>query len=190
MMSDHGAPDIPDDVLMERYAGGNLGAFEELYRRYDRRVYGFCLRYLGDPDAAADAFQEVFVRVIDARERYQGRGLFAAWVFTVASRVCVDLLREHQRTATHAARDGKPTTGASQVGNPEKRLVAMDEVQRVLGALPVEHREVLLLSRYYGFTYGEIADMTGSNESAVKQKAYRALKSLRASKDAGAERTT
>ncbi len=43
-------------MLMERYARGDLDAFEELYRRYERRVYGFCLRFLGDPDGAADAF--------------------------------------------------------------------------------------------------------------------------------------
>lgn len=88
----------PDDVLMTSYSQGNVTAFHQLYECYERRIYSFCLRYLGDADAAADAFQDVFVRVIDARHRYEARGRFSSWIFTVARRVCMDKIRAHRPT--------------------------------------------------------------------------------------------
>ncbi len=164
-------------MLMERYARGDLDAFEELYRRYERRVYGFCLRFLGDPDGAADAFQDVFLRLIGARHKYEARGRFAQWIFAIARRVCVDGVRGSRREAYH---DDSPRAAENTVGvDPVESFAYKDALQRLLQRMPAEQREVLLLSRYYGFKYGEIAEMTGSTEAAVKQKAYRAVQSIR-----------
>lgn len=169
-----------DDVLMARYAEDDLSAFRELYARYERRIYGFCLRFLGDPDAAADAFQDAFKRVIDARHRYRGRGRFESWIFTVARRACLDQLRKDRRAAAlgDARHAGEREPGVAE--SPERRHATEDELLRLLSRLPPEQREVLLLSKYYEFTYREIAEITGSTEAAAKQKAYRALLALRA----------
>ncbi len=163
-----------DDALMQRYAAGDVAAFDELYEHYEAPIYGFCLRYLSDADSAADALQEVFVRLIDARTSYQPRGRFRSWVFTITRRVCVDRSRERMHEPLEAG--GRDThVGRSFVDDIEHR----DEVERVLSVLTPEQREVLLLHRYYGFSYGEISEMVGATEAAVKQKAYRALLDLR-----------
>ncbi len=91
-----------DDALMVRFAAGDVVAFDELYEHYEAPIYGFCLRFLSDADSAADAFQEIFMRVIDSRDSYQPRERFRSWVFTVARRVCVDRVRER----AHARRGG------------------------------------------------------------------------------------
>jgi RNA polymerase sigma-70 factor (ECF subfamily) len=166
---------------MARYAAGELEAFEELYRRHESRVYGFCLRYLVDPDAAADAFQEVFRRVVDARDTYEPRGRFLSWLYTIARRVCADRTRETRRVESLASLEvGDLSTEA--VRHPEERLADEDELGRLLGSLPAEQREALILSKYHGFSYREIAEIVGSSEAAVKQKVYRALMSLRGRK--------
>lgn len=168
-----------DDELMKRYARGDAAAFEALYRRYEAPVYGFCLRYLGDPDRAADAFQETFVRLIDARDDYEPRGRFRSWLFTVARRVCVDHSRAaSDRRASEVLPDELPAGAPGQ--DVERQVAARDEAARLLATLPAAQREVILLSRYHGFTYAEIADLVGSTEAAVKQQAYRALTTLRA----------
>ncbi|MBI4513905.1 MAG: sigma-70 family RNA polymerase sigma factor [Gemmatimonadetes bacterium] len=170
---------LSDDALMARYAEGDLIAFKELYERYERRVYGFCLRYLGDPDAAADLFQEVFKRVVDARREYRPRGRFASWIFTIAHRVCVDHARSRERAGALAAR---LADGTAQVqGEVEDRLARQAELQSLLSSLAREQRDVLLLSKYYGLSYREVAEIVGSTETAVKQKVYRALQTLRRS---------
>lgn len=174
--ADHG--DASDDALMARYAEGDLLAFKELYGRYERRVYGFCLRYLGDPDAAADVFQEVFKRVVDARREYRPRGRFASWIFTIAHRVCVDHVRSRERAGALADRL-RDSTAEVQEG-VEGRLTREEELRSLLSSLPREQQEVLLLSKYYGLSYREVAEILGSTETAVKQKVYRALQTLRA----------
>ena len=172
-----------DDVLMARYRRGDVAAFEELYQRYESRIYGFCLRFLGDPDAASDAFQDTFIRVMDARHRYEPRGRFVSWLFTIARRVCVRKLRVGQR---QEPLDLIENRSATEFGHAPAELgehyARCDELQRVLSALPPEQREVLVLSKFYDFTYGEIAGMVGSTEAAVKQKVYRALQFLRSSR--------
>ncbi len=176
-------PGDPDDVMMARYANGELGAFEELYSRYEKRVYGFCLRFLGNPDAAGDAFQNVFVKVIAARRKYRARGRFAQWIFTIARRVCIDQLRNSGEPAVGNVSERPPAR--EPVGDPVEDLARKHEAERLLASIPFEQREALLLSRYFGFKYGEIAEMIGSTEAAVKQKIYRALQSItRAREDA------
>ena len=163
---------------MERYAAGDAAAFEQLYARYETRLYGFCLRMLAEPDAAADAFQETFIRIIDARIAYERRGRFDSWIFTIARRVCIDSIRWEHRHATYEAERASLPVADARPG-PGIQAEWRDELQRVLGALPLEQREVLLLHRYQGFSYAEIATMTQSTEAAAKQKAYRALTTLR-----------
>ncbi len=162
-----------DDALMVRFAAGDVAAFDELYEHYEAPIYGFCLRFLSDADSAADAFQEVFMRVVDSRDSYQPRERFRSWVFTVARRVCVDRVRERVHEPLESAR------GIREGRSPYEQIDDRDEVERALSVLTPEQREVLLLHRYHGFSYGEIGEMVGATEAAVKQKTYRALLSLR-----------
>lgn len=177
--------DLSDDALMLRYAQGDVGAFEELYARYERRLYGFCFRYLGEPDAAADAFQEVFKRVVDARRAYRPRGRFGSWLFTLARRVCIDDYRGRRRRESASLAGHGGVEAGEDVRGSTQRLFLQDELRRLLARVTPEQREALLLARYYGFTYAEIARMTGSTEAAVKQRVYRALQALRALREPG-----
>lgn len=168
-----------DDVLMRRFTAGDLRAFEELYARWERPLFGFLLRLLPDEEVAADVFQEVWFRVLEARDRYGARGRFRSWLFTIARRLCVDRARSGEREERTEAGYTTEQGRTNAVSLPERRVSAAAEIDRLLDGLPSGQREVLLLSKYHGFTYGEIAAMTGSTEAAVKQKVYRALRSLR-----------
>lgn len=156
-------------------------AFETLYDRYESSVFGFCLRFLGDRDSAEDALQETMIAVVERAGLYRDRGRFRGWLFTIARNACLD--RTRRRAQRHALRTTAPTRDAAAVRHdPEATLLARDEIARVLAQLTADQREVLLLHRYEGFSYAEIAGITGSTEAAVKQKAYRALLQLRASR--------
>lgn len=168
-----------DDLLMLRYARGDIAAFEELYDRYASRLYDFCLRQLGDSDVAGDALQEVFRRVVDARSTYAAQGRFTSWIFTIARRVCADHWRRANREVPVESVADRYELQASAASDVEDEVADRDELQRLLALLPPQQREVLLLSKYHGFTYREIAEMLDSTEVAVRQKVYRALKALR-----------
>lgn len=170
-----------DDELMRRYADGDVRAFERLYERYEGRVYGFCLRRLGDPDAAADAFQDAWWRVVDARKRYEPRGRYDSWLFTLARRACVDLRRSRPDVEERSADlpgESAPTPVARGPA-ADVEVARRDDLRRLLDRLTDGQREVLLLSKFEGFSYREVAEITASTEAAVKQKIYRALKKLR-----------
>lgn len=174
-------PMASDDELMRRYADGDVGAFERLYDRYEGRVYGFCLRRLGDRDAAADAFQDAWRRVVDARRRYEPEGKFESWLFTLVRRACIDLRRSRPDAEERDADpfDESVPTPADRSPAADERTVRREELRRLLDRLTEEQREALLLSKYEGFSYREVAEITGSTEAAVKQTVYRALKKLR-----------
>lgn len=161
---------------MARFAEGDAAAFETLYARHEACLYGFCLSMLSDADTADDAFQETFIRVVSARSHYVAGGRFRPWLLTIARRVCLDAMRRRQRTPrAYETRLEDVPDGA----DPEGMLDARDQLARLLSQLPEEQREVLLLHRYQGLSYVEIAELTESSEAGVKQRAYRALCRLR-----------
>lgn len=179
-----------DDRLMMRYAGGDPEAFRHLYDRWEDRVFGFCLRFLGREAPAADAFQDTFRRLIEARRDYEPRGRFRSWLFTLARRACIDQLRsspdeEEPLPPRAEGPSRRGPTGGRRVSprfpdaSSEEEVSRRDEIARLLSVLTEQQREVLLLAKYEGFSYREIADITGSTEAAVKQRVYRALKRLR-----------
>lgn len=176
-------PQEADEELMLAYASGDAEAFRSLYERYERQVYNFCLRYVGDPDMAADLLQETFIKIIEARRRYRSTGRFSGWLFSIARNLCIDRLRAGEREQVAIERTGQ-SKESPWYPEPAKAtasaLVQRNELVTVaLTSLPVAQREVLLLSKYHGFSYREIAAMVSSTEAAVKQQVYRALKSLR-----------
>jgi len=117
--------------------------------------------------------------MVDGRETYRSQGRFRSWLFTIAHHACADQARDARRFSLDRNEAQQAATYSAGAG-AEERVAVRDELGRVLALLPREQREVVLLSRYYGFSYGEIADLIGGTEAAVKQKAYRALKTLRA----------
>lgn len=169
---------------MARYADGDPDAFRELYDRWADRVYGFCLRYLRDEDRAEDAFQDTFRRLIEARGRYEEQGRFQSWLFTLARRACAEQLRSRSsgREERSLAEEATPTPTA-RAREPDRQVEDRDELRRALGELTEGQREALLLAKYEGISYAEIAEMTESTEAAVKQRVYRALRRLRREED-------
>jgi RNA polymerase sigma factor (sigma-70 family) len=82
-----------DDELMLRYRRGDAVAFEALYRRHRAPLYRFLLRQLGDAAAAEEIFQDVWMRVIDSRERYEARARFGSWLYAIAHNRLMDSYR-------------------------------------------------------------------------------------------------
>lgn len=168
-----------DRPPMVRYADGEPAAFRELYDRWADRVYGFCLQYLGDEAEAADAFQETFRRLIEDRDRYEEHGRFESWLFTLARRACAERARSRSSRREDSLQEETGATPVAESTDPGRSAEARDELRSALDQLTEAQREAVLLAKYEGFSYAEIAAMTDSTEAAVKQRVYRALKKLR-----------
>ena len=164
-----------DDELMMRFKGGDAAAFEVLYDRYEAQLFGLCVRLLGNRADAEDALQDLFFKVVDRRSTFEPRGRFRSWIFTIARFACMDRLRIAKTDNRFLERMDGPDREEAH----DSEVLARTDVTRLLMALPIDQREVLVLHRLYGFSQAEIAAMLGGTEAGVRQKSYRALKALR-----------
>jgi RNA polymerase sigma factor (sigma-70 family) len=177
--SENGVRTASDTQLMCEVRAGRTTALATLFERHHARLYRFCLRMTGDRTAAEDLVQDVFMRMLKYRKTFRGDAIFAPWMFRIARNVCADHLH---RTALDTvldeeADDTPPTAPAADVRAADDERA--DLIRRALLALPVQGREVLVLSRYEFMTYEEIAGALGCSAGAVKVRAHRAIKQLR-----------
>lgn len=173
-----------DEQLMLDYASGNAVAFEELFRRYGKKIYNLFFRSLNDAGIAEDLLQDCFIRVIEARERYKPESDFSSWIFTIA----MNLLRDQYRTKKRRPRaqmaesfdDGRLHNPAKEEEPQQtlERQQVKEAVAKALESLPDEQREVIVLSKYEGLSFAEIGKILNLSPAAAKQKAYRGLQSL------------
>ncbi len=163
---------LSDDDLFCLTQNGNIEAFNELFRRYERKVYMYCMRVLLDEDVAHDAFQEAFTRLYEHRHSYDGRN-FMVWFFTIIRNVCLNMRRNKKFTVPFE------TSVANETPAKVKDVALHDQVAAALNRLPMDYREAIVLYEYDGYSYQEIADITGASIATVKIRIFRARKMLR-----------
>lgn len=164
-----------DEELIESLRRGDADAFKELYDRYKRHIFTFCLKLTGDRSLAEDATHDAFLKMYDNVERLSDTSAFRSWLFTIARNEVFKMLRKHQRNGTLNSEtvwtDETPLTSAE---NSETETI----IARCIDALKPEYKEVLLLREYEQRSYEEIAEITGNSESSVKSRLFKARKAL------------
>jgi RNA polymerase sigma-70 factor (ECF subfamily) len=174
--------EAPDEQLMLAYRDGNAGAFETLYARHRARLYRFVLRSVKSRPVGEELFQEIWLRVIEARGRYTPQARFTTWLYTIAHNHLVDHWRK--RGLTLVALEADETAGASP--DPADQAQARQSLERfaaALQALPPLQREAFLLHEEGELSVAEIAKATGTNEEAAKSRLRYAMAKLKAAMD-------
>ena len=166
-----------DERLMALYADGDADAFDELFRRYERRVYAFFLKRARCPHRARDLYQDLFLRLHRARDRYDLARPFAPWLFQIAHRLWVDDQRRAYRTREVPIEHGDLVAAPS---DPAGTLVEHEDILRAFNGMSDEERFVLVSAKVEGIAYRELALGLGKSADAVKQMASRALRRVRA----------
>lgn len=167
-----------DLELMAAVCRGELDALGVLFERHRARVHALCYRLTGDAAVADDLVQETFLRILKYRKGFAGRAAFTTWLYRLARNVCVDHLRGEARIRrrTDRARQEQPWQRGEDPIEFDYRLATL---RAALYELPPDKREVLVLSRFEGLSYAEIADVCGTTEAAIKARAHRAMRELR-----------
>ena len=170
---------VTDELLMHAVQGGDFDALGELFERHHRPVFHFLNRTTGDPGAAEDLVQEVFVRILKYRHTYEADSRFDTWLFRIARNARTD---HYRRRAPAAAPEADALEVPSHQPGPAQQLERQIEVvqlERALRQLPEEPRDLLVLARYHGMPYDQIAETLGIETGAVKVRVHRAMKQLR-----------
>ncbi|HUP44955.1 MAG TPA: RNA polymerase sigma factor [Thermoanaerobaculia bacterium] len=172
---------LSDQELMRIVQAGDSSPASEIYDRYSARIYNFAFRFLKNAEAAEDATQEVFVKMIRHAKQFHGDAKLSTWLFSITANWC----RDHLRKADNRAKESDDvlvTLPAPGELSPERNLERRENelrVRRALNALTPEQREAILLSRYQGLSYAEIAQIAGCSEGAVKTRVFRAMETLK-----------
>jgi RNA polymerase sigma factor (sigma-70 family) len=172
---------LSDQELMRIVQAGDFSPAGEIYDRYSSRIYNFAYRFLRNAEAAEDAVQEVFVKMLKHASQFHGDAKLSTWLFSITANWCRDYLRKSDNKAKEAEEVLMSIPAPAELA-PDRNLERRqneERVQRALGALTPEQREAILLSRYQGLSYAEIAQISGCSEGAVKTRVFRAMETLK-----------
>jgi RNA polymerase sigma-70 factor (ECF subfamily) len=181
-----------DEELLTRFCKGTTEAFGVLVRRYERELYGYLRRYLGDAALADDVFQNTFLQVYLKSGHYEAGRPVRPWLYTIATNQAIDALRRngrHQLLSLDQQRqelvEGELSSLAETLesGDPGPIDAAQgqerrEKIRASVDRLPDFLRQVLLLAYYQGLKYREIADLLGIPVGTVKSRLHAALVKL------------
>ncbi|QGW66967.1 RNA polymerase sigma factor [Lysobacter soli] len=175
--------DTDDDVLMRAWAAGDAASFELLYARHRGSLYRFLLRQLRDPALADEFFQDVWQRVIAARQGWKPEAAFRTWLFRIAHNRLNDYWRglKHRPAAPEDA--DERAARVPDPSSPERELSEFEQRRRLqlaIEELPDEQREVVLLRLEQELSLEEIGAITGAGRETVKSRLRYAMDKLRA----------
>jgi len=181
--SDAGGND-PDAELMLAFQRGDEDAFAEIVRRYQGRVVSLAYRYLGSAADAEDLAQEVFLRVHRAKEGYEASARFSTWIYRITANASLNLLRGRRvrRTVNREMPDESGAEGTASFADPDAEApqdrMEKDELsavlRRIVDELPERQRVAILLNKYEGLSYEDVASAMDLSVMAVKSLLTRA----------------
>lgn len=160
---------------------GSADAFERLYRKHGRHVYGLCLRMISDPDRAEELMQDAFVRAWDAIGSFQHKSAFGTWLHRLSVNVVLTDIRAEKRRSRRELLPGELDEFEREVKGamPETQV----DLERAIAMLPDGAKEVLVLHDIEGYRYREIAEVLGVAEGTVKSQLSRARRLVREAMD-------
>jgi RNA polymerase sigma-70 factor (ECF subfamily) len=176
---------LSDQELIARCREGDIEAFGQLFARYERLVYRFAYRMLGDADDADDIKQETFLKAYRALPSFRGECSLLTWLLKVAGNLCRDRLKSRARRSEVELMPEMETELRDQGdfgADPAELLERKDLVStahKVLNNLPDAHREMILMRDVEGLSYQQIADILDCSVASVKLRLFRARRGFK-----------
>jgi RNA polymerase sigma-70 factor (ECF subfamily) len=160
--------------LLERFAAGDLDAFEVLFREHQKQVYAWIVRIVRDSGIAEDLTVETFWRIYRSRARFDPEGNFGAWAYRIATNAAVD----HLRKSGHET-GLREDLAAHSRPDPAVQRETRQRIRKAFGQLPAKYRLVATLALIEEEPYEKIAGAAGISVSLVKVRVFRAVRMLR-----------
>jgi RNA polymerase sigma-70 factor (ECF subfamily) len=179
---------VPDDELVRRVQAGNNEAFEELVRRYERRIYNITYRLLGNEQDASEALQDAFLRAYRFIGRFEFKSSFFTWLYRIATNVSLSRLRKRPRVETVSLDAPTEPGGDMTLEIPDEkytpeRLFQQRQLRAAMkdavDNLPEDYRSVVVLRDLEGLSNEEAGKVLNLSVAAVKSRLHRGRLVLR-----------
>jgi len=164
-----------DEALMQEFQGGSRAAFEELFARYRKPLYGFFGRRLNNSERADDLTQETFLAVIRAVSRYEPRASVRTYLYGIALKLVAAERRRAFRNSAWSSALGLGTTEPNTDRTPDSVLWVRQAMER----LDASDREILMLREYEQLSYSEIAELLRIPVNTVRSRLFRSRLTLK-----------
>ncbi|MEO0004508.1 MAG: sigma-70 family RNA polymerase sigma factor [candidate division WOR-3 bacterium] len=179
---------VPDEELVRRVQNGNMEAFEELVRRYERKVYNIAYRLLGNEEDATEALQDTFLRAYRFIPKFAFKSSFYTWLYRIATNVSLTRLRRRKKAevisldapiadSDNLKFDLPDTAQTPEEAFAQKRL--RERLDQAVKKLPEEYRAVVVLRDLEGLSNEEVSKILKLSVPAVKSRLHRARLALR-----------
>jgi RNA polymerase sigma-70 factor (ECF subfamily) len=177
------AREVVPAYVIDRCRNGDEDAWRELVEATYREVYSLCFRILRNPDDAAEATQDAYLKAWRGLKSFRGDAQFTTWLYRVAANAALSRQRTQARRWDHETRVEdemlqQMTTGAS-IEDVAGARIELEAVDRALALLPENHRSAIVLRDVYGLTLEQMAKELGISVVAAKVRLHRARKRLR-----------
>ena len=183
---------MTDTELIGKFLAGDVNAFNTLVWHWEKRVYNFILRYIGNREESQDICQKTFIRVYRKLNRLRDPERFSTWLYQIAINICRDEIKSRSRKKTYSLDHLQENSNGAQSdvlnlktdskNEPEqqahKRDVS-DLIGRALQTLPEEQRVVIIMKEYQGLKFTEIADILETSVNTAKSRMYYGIAALR-----------
>jgi RNA polymerase sigma factor (sigma-70 family) len=178
MMETRGNID-PDTEMIRDVAGGDEPAFEELVAKYEDSVYNTIYRFTNDRDEAADIAQEVFVKVWRFAGSFGGRSKFSTWLYRIVVNECLRRRKARRNTGERLEEMDSESAISRESSEGLEQVHRAEAVRKEIAMLPEKQRLALLLTRFEGKSYKDVAEILGVSVSAVESLLFRARAALK-----------
>lgn len=179
-----------DELLIQEFISGNVAAFNTLVWRWEKPIYNFVLRYIGDSERAKDVMQQSFIRAFKSLKKLKDHSKFSTWLYQIALNQCRDELKK-KNYPTYSISEVRDFDDSDKTNNS---IVLADTeqdaskatyheslsslLQKALLAIPEEQRIVIIMKQYQGMKFNEIADTLKTPLNTIKSRMYYGLDAL------------
>jgi RNA polymerase sigma-70 factor, ECF subfamily len=167
----------PDLTLVERYANGDMAAFDELMIRYERQIYRLCYRFTSNADDARDLAQDVFIKAFEHLADFRRESSLKTWLYRIATNHCINHVKSNSQQFVEVTETVRQTTATAQRELEEKEQ--REHFREMVKKLPPKQRAILELRIHEQLSYEEIATMSNRSVSTIKASVFFALEKLR-----------
>lgn len=181
---------LTDEILFQRYGGGDVKAFDVLLKRHKGLVYSLILRYVRTSQQADELFQEVFLKICKNKDQFREAVSFKSWMVTICRNTCIDHIRHVKRTPDIASFDAEAENEgrslSEKIASPDPQpldALTIDfenqELHSYMEKLPEEQRETFALKVLGDLTFEEIGASMKCSVNTAKSRYRYALETLR-----------
>ncbi len=168
----------PDAELVAAVAAGDAASFEQLVKKYERPVLNTIYRYVGDRAAAEDVAQEVFLKVWRRLGTFKRRSTFSTWLYRLVANQCINFRDRRAKRRAEPLSDSVPD-GRADLHERFERETTSRLVREAVRELPGRQRLALILSKFEGRSYREVAEIMGVSLSSAESLIFRAKQNLK-----------